>query len=88
MHYSLCRFTQVENVACLFWIEMVFEIVLGILDTRFCFLLLLNSPSARCVPAANRVCKDTAIFTKSITFLKQILLYYFFILFFLPIVFG
>jgi hypothetical protein len=32
-----------------------------------------NSPSARCVRAANRVCKDTDIFRMPITSLKQIL---------------
>jgi hypothetical protein len=32
-----------------------------------------NSPSARCVTAANRVCKDTDIFRKPVTSLKQIL---------------
>jgi hypothetical protein len=32
-----------------------------------------NCPSARCVAAANRVCKDIDIFRKPVTYLKQIL---------------
>jgi hypothetical protein len=32
-----------------------------------------NSTSARCVSAANLLCKDVNIFSKTISFLKQIL---------------
>jgi ornithine cyclodeaminase/alanine dehydrogenase-like protein (mu-crystallin family) len=32
-----------------------------------------SSPTARCVTAANRVCKGTDIFRKTVTSLKQIL---------------
>jgi hypothetical protein len=60
-------------------------------NIRYSFLIAAtfkNSPSARCVSVANHVCKDVAIFMKSITFLKHILLYYFLYCFSSRIFFG
>jgi hypothetical protein len=62
---------QVENVALLLRIQLVFQFFLAILETLPCLLLLAVTPSTIRILAANHASKDVDVFSKQTTLFKK-----------------